>query len=87
MTSMWQREISMGFRSRVFSLLPSNRAPTERQRKLICSANGYPKRRSHLNHPAILRLQGLDALGDIPIIDVATVNFGEMPQSGGLVAC
>ena len=29
-------------------------------------------------HRAILRLQGLDALGDVTIIDVAAVNFHEV---------
>jgi hypothetical protein len=37
-------------------------------------------------HRAILRLQGLDALGDVAIIDVAAVNFHEVLESGGLVA-
>src|SRR3954469_7813999 len=34
----------------------------------------------------ILRLQGLNALGDITVIDVATVDIHEMPDGRGLVA-
>src|SRR5580700_2261931 len=37
-------------------------------------------------HRAILRLQGLDALGDIAVIDVAAVNFHEMLKGRGFVA-
>src|SRR5580700_674325 len=37
-------------------------------------------------HRAILRLQGLDALGDIAIIDVAAVNLHEMLEGRGFVA-
>ena len=37
-------------------------------------------------HRAILRLQGLDALGDVAIIDVAAVNFHEVLERGGFVA-
>src|SRR5271170_3078437 len=37
-------------------------------------------------HRAILRLQGLDALGNVAIIDVAAVNFHEMLEGGGFVA-
>src|SRR5580704_10611060 len=37
-------------------------------------------------HPSILRLQGLDALGDIAIIDVAAVNLHEMLEGRGFVA-
>src|SRR5580692_12067047 len=37
-------------------------------------------------HRVILRLQGLDALGNVAIIDVAAVNLHEMLQGGGLVA-
>src|SRR5580658_148496 len=36
-------------------------------------------------HRAILRLQGLDALGDVAIIDVAAVNFHEMLERGGFI--
>ena len=38
------------------------------------------------SHRAILRLQGLDALGDITIIDVVTVDIHEVVQGGRLVA-
>src|SRR5580693_5575292 len=37
-------------------------------------------------HRAILRLKGLDALGNVAIIDVAAVNLHEMLEGGGLVA-
>src|SRR5271169_1706833 len=37
-------------------------------------------------HRDILRLQGLDALGDVAIIDIAAVNLHEMLESGGFVA-
>src|SRR5580692_8165679 len=37
-------------------------------------------------HRPILRLQGLDALGDVAIIDVAAVNLHEMLERGGFVA-
>src|SRR5882724_9421291 len=37
-------------------------------------------------HPAILRLQGLNALGDVAIVDVVAVDFHEVFEGGGLVA-
>src|SRR5581483_3827418 len=36
------------------------------------------------SHRAILRLQGLYALGDVAVINVRTVNVHEVLQSGGL---
>ena len=38
------------------------------------------------SHRAILRLQGLNALGDVAIIDVAAVDVHEVLEGGGFVA-
>ena len=38
------------------------------------------------NHRDILRLQSLDALANVPIVDIAAVNFHEVAQGRGLVA-
>ena len=62
----------------------SSRAPT------LCK-HGRPvtllarPRSSCTTHLCILRLQGFDALGYIPVIDVAAVHFHEMLKSGRLV--
>src|SRR5258708_19331954 len=37
-------------------------------------------------HRAILRLQGLNALGDVAIVDVVAVDIHEVFEGGGLVA-
>src|ERR1700735_4298677 len=37
-------------------------------------------------HRAILRLQGLDALGDVAIVDVAAINFHEVLERRRFVA-
>jgi hypothetical protein len=39
------------------------------------------------SHPAILRPQGFDPLTDIAVIDVAAVDFEEVVQCRGPIAC
>ena len=39
------------------------------------------------SHPVILRPQGFDPLPDIPVIDVAAVDFEEVVQCCGPIAC
>ena len=48
-------------------------------------ARGSREKKLYKSHLGILRLQGLDALGDIAIIDVAAVDVHEVLQSGRLV--
>ncbi len=70
---LWQvEEFQVGVRSAP----PSHRAPEEQgMRKAV----GCQK--SINAHASILRLQGLDPLSHIAIIDVAAVNFHEIIQS------
>lgn len=54
---------------------PSPCAPDERQRCGPGFANAHSQRKRIKTHPDILRLQGLNALGHIPVIDVAAIHF------------
>jgi len=39
------------------------------------------------SHPAILRPEGFDPLGNVTVIDVAAVDFEEIAERGCLVSC
>src|SRR5580704_18354572 len=78
MSILWQGE---EFQAGATWVLPSHPAPTERG---LRKAPGY--QRSINAHANILRLQGLNPLSDVAIIDVAAVNFHEIAQSEGLVS-
>jgi hypothetical protein len=68
----------------VYSDLPSPGAPDEPRCKPDF-ANAYSRRKRIETHSGILRLQGLNALGHVPVIDVAAVHFHEMVQGRDLV--
>lgn len=72
--------------SGVYSGPPSPCAPENRERSGAGVANAQLQPGRIETHPDILRLQGLDALGHIPIVDVTAIHFHEMVQGRSLVS-
>src|SRR5579864_2239578 len=71
----------------VYSGRPSPCAPEERRGCGPGLANAHSQRKRIKTHSHILRLQGLNALGHIPVIDVTAIHFHEMVQGRDLVPC
>src|ERR1700679_3935499 len=81
--------LTMGSWNRCSRTAPRNRAPRNwawnGPRGSASGRRFATKAIGDRTHPTILRLQGLDALGHVAIIDVAAVDFHEVLECQGFV--